>query len=372
MGRPKLIDLFCGCGGLSLGAARAGFQVVCGIDSDERALATHARNFPGTGHFDFDLATVSGVRILSEMDQTRGEIQVVAGGPPCQGFSPIGKRSIADCRNMLIGHFFRVVKEIRPAAFVMENVPGVLDERFEDLLGAALAQVEKHYVVLQPAVIKATDVGAPTIRTRVFIVGFLKQLRIAPSTDFWAREVSLPAPVVREALSGLPFDVLPAGDDRLKGRRKVVCVGASDFVRSVTEKIPSGVGDVAQLSEYLTKGTVTGCVGSRHSPELINRYGALAYGQRDFKTKSTKLDPNGYCPTLRAGTGSERGAFQAVRPIHFKRPRVITPREAARLQGFPDWYQFDETIWHSFRQIGNSVSPPVAEFVFRKVLPMIS
>jgi DNA (cytosine-5)-methyltransferase 1 len=80
-----------------------------------------------------------------------------------------------------------------------------------------------------------------------------------------------------------------------------------------------------------------------------------------------KLDPEGYCPTLRAGTGPDRGSFQAVRPIHYLRPRVITPREAARLQGFPDWYQFDQTKWHSFRQIGNSVSPLVAEVVLRRV-----
>ena len=93
----------------------------------------------------------------------------------------------------------------------------------------------------------------------------------------------------------------------------------------------------------------------------------MEYGQQDKISKSVKLNPEGFCPTLRAGTGPEKGSFQAVRPIHFKYSRVITPREAARLQGFPDWYKLPETIWHSFRQLGNSVSPIVAERVLNAI-----
>jgi DNA (cytosine-5)-methyltransferase 1 len=138
------------------------------------------------------------------------------------------------------------------------------------------------------------------------------------------------------------------------------------FFDAAVGRVPHGVGNPDSL-ELLADNLVTGCIGTKHSNDLIRRYAALDYGESDAKTKSVKLDPNGYCPTLRAGTGPDRGSFQAVRPIHHLRPRVITPREAARLQGFPDWYQFDETKWHSFRQIGNSVSPLVAEFVLSKV-----
>jgi DNA (cytosine-5)-methyltransferase 1 len=90
-------------------------------------------------------------------------------------------------------------------------------------------------------------------------------------------------------------------------------------------------------------------------------------GRSDPITKSYKLEWEGLCPTLRAGTGSERGAFQAVRPLHPEQGRVITVREAARLQGFPDWFEFHETKWQSFRMIGNSVSPYVSFALLKSI-----
>jgi DNA (cytosine-5)-methyltransferase 1 len=86
-------------------------------------------------------------------------------------------------------------------------------------------------------------------------------------------------------------------------------------------------------------------------------------GEKDEISKTVRLKADGLCPTLRAGTDASRGSYQAVRPVRPTAARVITPREAARLQGFPDWFQFAPTKWHSFRQIGNSVSPFVAEAV---------
>jgi DNA (cytosine-5)-methyltransferase 1 len=88
--------------------------------------------------------------------------------------------------------------------------------------------------------------------------------------------------------------------------------------------------------------------------------------------KAKKLSPTGFCPTLRAGTGSDKGSYQAVRPIHYATNRVITPREAARLQGFPDWFVFHRTKWHSFRQIGNSVSPLLAEQLLKVIFDKLS
>jgi DNA (cytosine-5)-methyltransferase 1 len=200
---------------------------------------------------------------------------------------------------------------------------------------------------------------------RMFVVGFRKSI-VTAGSDFWRPTATLRPPVVREALDGLPPDVTPDWTTSRGGVRKVRLSRQGPFFEAAAARIPTGLGDPAAI-ELLSRNLVTGCIGTMHSDELIRRYAGLEYGESDEKTKSVKLDPKGYCPTLRAGTGPDRGSFQAVRPIHYMRPRVITPREAARLQGFPDWYQFDQTKWHSFRQIGNSVSPLVAEFVLSRV-----
>jgi DNA (cytosine-5)-methyltransferase 1 len=277
----------------------------------------------------------------------------------------MGKRNPQDERNLLLTDFLRLVNEIRPSAFVLENVPALLHERYRQILDNALEPLESVYDILDPHLIKATDVGAPTIRTRMFVVGFRKSIKAA-APAFWTSAKRRQPPVVREALDGLPPDINCDWASSRGGVRTVRVTRQGAFFSAASARIPTGVGDPSAI-ELLTENRVTGCIGTKHSDDLIRRYAGLAYGESDQKTKSVKLDPEGYCPTLRAGTGPDRGSFQAVRPIHYSRPRVITPREAARLQGFPDWYQFDQTKWHSFRQIGNSVSPLVAEVVLRKV-----
>lgn len=368
---PTMIDLFCGCGGMSLGAARAGFNVAAGVDLDKHALAAHTLNFFESKHLNLDLARTSGMKLLTDAGLMPGEIDVVAGGPPCQGFSTIGHQNLLDERNVLIFHFFRLVDELRPRAFVLENVPGILDDRFATILQRALQTVSGEYEVLDPYPLVALDAGAPTLRKRVFIVGFRKSIAIPEA--FWTGSVDRKdVPVVRQALDGLPADVLADWKKSRDGKRSVRVAREGKFFDAATGRIPPGVGNREAVESYMEKGLVSGCLGTVHSDDLTRRYAALEYGKADQKTKSVKLNPEGYCPTLRAGTGPDRGSFQAVRPIHYLRPRVITPREAARLQGFPDWFQFDATKWHSFRQIGNSVSPLVAEFVMKKTLGVLN
>ncbi len=302
----------------------------------------------------------------------KGGVDVVIGGPPCQGFSPIGKRDLEDERNQLITHFFRLVAEIEPTVFVVENVPGILSPSYQNILTSAKALVEERYTLLPPHKMQALDAGAPTVRTRVVIVGFRQPFAPAQE-EFWRLDGDRASPpVVREALDGLPIDIHPEPGSSRGGRRAVTISRTGFFFESARGRVPEGVGEARALADYTNHRFVTGCLGTEHSSDLKKRYAALKYGEMDRTTKSVRLDPNGYCPTLRAGTGPERGSFQAVRPIHYLRPRVITPREAARLQGFPDWYQFDNTKWHTFRQLGNSVSPLVSEFVMSRIARVLS
>ena len=367
----NIVDFFAGAGGLSLGAARAGFNVAGAIELDKKAIDTHTRNFPNTKHFEIDLSKIKASELKKILLTDIHNIDGIIGGPPCQGFSYMGHRNENDVRNNLFMRFFEFIEEIRPSFFVAENVLGILDDKYKSLRNAALNNITG-YTILSPLIIRADEYGAPTTRTRVFFIGYRKKEGINLSeNDFYSAKVPENEKIrVKDALLGLPTKICSeeSGYGKLaqKELEKLKRPETLSFYKHVRGLIPQGIGNPKSIALYRKK-IVTGCFPTKHSEEIINRYENLKYGQQDNISKSVKLNPDGFCPTLRAGTGPEKGSYQAVRPIHFAEPRVITPREAARLQGFPDWFEFQPTIWHSFRQIGNSVSPIVAE----KILSVI-
>ncbi|WP_176048997.1 DNA cytosine methyltransferase [Burkholderia sp. BCC1644] len=366
MHKPKVIDLFAGVGGLSLGAARAGFEVAGAVELDRIAVTTHALNFPNSRHIDADVGALTGSTLLQQCDLRSGEVAGLIGGPPCQGFSEIGKKNAADPRNQLLGHFFRLVSEIRPAFFIAENVPGVLAERNSDIVQAALARVPRHYVLLDPTLLVASTFGAATTRKRCFFVGFDPMQMDDLSGDIFVPGAEVIATTVGDAFAGLPSVRADWGTEQQSWRR-VGRLPDTFFHRSAQERVPDNVGEPTALERYTVKGEVSGCFGTVHEEATIERFRKLRPGAKDPVSRAMRLSRDGLCPTLRAGTGAERGSFQAVRPIHYGSPRVITPREAARIQGFPDWFTFHPTKWHSFRQIGNSVSPLLAESVLAAI-----
>lgn len=363
---PILIDVFSGVGGLSLGAARAGFRVAGAVELDERALTVHKINFPKTAHLKKDVGSLSADDLLTELSLRPGAIQGLIGGPPCQGFSHMGRKVADDPRNSLFGSFFRLVADLRPAFFLAENVPGLLADRNAETRLQALSSVPKNYRLLQPIKVKASDFGAPTTRTRIFFIGY-DPARVAAmtETDFLPPQATEDVRVA-DALRNLP-KLRAHWATPEESWRSVGELGDSAFEKRVKDLVPASVGDENAIRLYRDKRIASGFLGTVHTPETIERFDVLRFGEVDTVSKATRLDPDGYCPTLRAGTGPERGSYQAVRPIHPRSPRVINPREAARLQGFPDWFQFHPTKWHAFRQIGNSVSPIVAEALLRVI-----
>ncbi|MBW5284473.1 DNA cytosine methyltransferase [Burkholderia gladioli] len=360
--QPVVIDLFAGAGGLSLGASLAGFRVAAAVELDAHAVATHAFNFPNSIHANLDIASLTGQKLLEIASLKKGELDGLIGGPPCQGFSTIGQRNADDIRNDLFGHFFRLVSECRPRFFVAENVPGIMDSRYDEIRRKAFKKIAKHYCFYDPILVKASEYGAPTTRTRYFFIGYDRSRFLRPPSpiDFLPTS-GVTATVVSRALASLPIEIDPRWQSEEDGWQKLSSGKRNAYVCSLAEQIPPGVGNSHAIDRLFSRSQVSGCLGTRHLPEVIARFEALQPGERDQISKSTRLDGAGFCPTLRAGTGKEKGSFQAVRPVHHLAPRVITPREAARLQGFPDWFVFHPTKWHSFRQIGNSVSPIVAK-----------
>ena len=361
----KVIDLFAGVGGLSLGAARAGFDVRAAVELDPFAISTHALNFPTSKHFMTDVATINGQDFLSYLNLEK--LDGLIGGPPCQGFSSMGKGIADDARNDLYKHFFRIINEMQPRFFLAENVPGILNKKYDHIRKEAFSIIDEDYFILPPMKINASEFGAPTTRTRIFFIGFKKELgkNFISDMDF-VSDQSIQPVTVKEALQGLPEYI---NSDWLldeQGWQPINKEAIGPFYKKLWEEVPPNVGDPFSI-DMLSKSIVSGCLGTRHSEVVIGRYKELNPGSVDKVSRSQKLDPDGFCPTLRAGTANDKGSYQAVRPVHPSQNRVITPREAARLQGFPDWFRFHTTKWHSFRQIGNSVSPIVAESILRKL-----
>lgn len=365
--KPKIIDLFAGAGGFSLGAARAGMQVVSSVEIDPHANETHIRNFPNARHLGIDVSTLIGDDLLAQSGLKPGELDGLIGGPPCQGFSDIGRRDPSDRRNTLFGHFMRLVAETEPRFFVAENVPGILQDRNADVLKSALELLPPHYVLLPATKVCAADFGAATTRTRVFFVGFDPSRFGEIDKNIFSVPLNRQKTLVRDALHGLPEFIDPTWQSELSSWQPVQSLPSSHFNDRAQSNTPKGVGDPFALDAFFETGYTSGCFGTVHSSAVATRYERLAPREQDRISKATRLDYSWFCPTLRAGTGSEKGSYQAVRPIHPVASRVITPREAARLQGFPDWFLLHPTKWHSFRQLGNSVSPIVAEHILTAI-----
>lgn len=366
-----LIDLFCGCGGFSLGAELAGFHPLVAIDNNPVLQSSYKKNFPRTRAIEGDVSEIS----KSDWRQLVGNVRPdgIIGGPPCQGFSRIGRRSKEDPRNTLIYHFYRHVHELHPKFFVMENVEGLLDENSRSVLTSAIELVSGRYRILGPLVINAAHFGAATNRRRVIVVGYdpddcdtlpLMQLQPIPGR----------LTTVKDAISDLPcpMNCSEQTDDfdwakyPVKANRHL-----SDYARALRTPPPKGLGWIEAIRCH-EKGFVSGLRATRHTVAVARRYAEIEGGKIDPISKSSRLEWHGQCPTLRAGTGAEKGAFQAVRPIHPSEGRVITVREAARMQAFPDWFVFHPTKWHSFRMIGNSVSPSVSFGVLSEILKIMA
>jgi DNA (cytosine-5)-methyltransferase 1 len=353
MRRPVGIDLFAGAGGLSLGFEQAGFDVAAAIEIDPIHCAVHEYNFPNCAVVCADASKIDARKIREAASLNDTPIDAVFGGAPCQGFSLIGHRALDDPRNSLILEFVRLTVELDARYFVFENVKGLTIGAHRRLLDELIEAFDKEgYDVAMPyRVLNAADFGVPQDRRRLFLMGAKKGLRLpkypegAPGrrTTVWQAIGDLPeAEKYRELVES------DAVENAKFGRA------------SVYARLLRGLGNDPRDLSYPRKWDATRLTSSmrtEHTPLSQRRFRSTGCGETEPISRFLKLDPDGICNTLRAGTGSDRGAFTSPRPIHPHAARCITVREAARLHSYPDWFRFHATKWHGFRQIGNSVPP---------------
>lgn len=367
--RPVAVDLYAGAGGLSLGLEQAGFDVFGAVELDPIHAQVHRFNFPDTPVLCRDLSLVSADELyalaargwaLRHGERPFPGIDALVGGPPCQGFSVGGVRLKDDERNNQLLRFVQLVCDVRPRVFLLENVAGLLEPRFDDVRTATFEALRSAGYELSGTddSINAADFGVPQSRRRLLILGGLKggapRLHIPRA----------PARVtVADAFDGLPeltayrrllrSDAVLMSEADLERREAI----ANDYARALAGLAPRA--DDLSYPRLWDTEWLTGSLRTVHAPKTVQRFARTRQGRVEPKSRLFRLPEDGVSRTLRAGTGSDRGSHTSPRPIHPTKNRVITVREAARLHGYPDWFRFHVTNWHGHRQVGNSVPPPL-------------
>lgn len=354
------VDLFCGAGGLSCGLEMTGaIRVVSGVEKDAQAHASFRANHPhaqGTAA-PGDIHDLSGESLLAECGEE--SIDLVVGGPPCQGFSNAGYRDQGDVRNSLVFQFVRMVEELRPRFFVMENVVGMAsfriseDEFVMERLARELAALGYELNIdaedrdsWREAIVNAADHGVPQRRRRILVFGWREGVRPELRPTHAPPEAAggsglLPWVTVGEALSDLPQPVIEDPQPHARTRK------LSDFARFMREGSKS-------LADH---------VPTRHRPDMIDRMAAQAIGTPLYDTWAhawVRLDPARTSPTVKE---NHNAPF-----VHPSRPRVTTPRECARLQSFPDRFVFAGKKSRKLVQIGNAVPPLLGRAIGEAIL----
>lgn len=364
--KVRAVSLFCGAGGFCEGARMAGWQVVAAVESDTQACDTHAANFPEVKLHEGDIA---GFLKGRGWRQALGSdpIDVVYGGPPCQGFSQIGPRDLSDPRNALYKEFVRICRVVRARAFVMENVPNMVAMRnghFRTEILSAFASAGYRRTAIVPVL--ASEFGVPQDRRRVFIFGIRDDLDFdgdfaESAAALLNKEKSAATVTVREALSDLPADV--AADDgalpyprskkgTLSNYQKLMRLDCDLPLLSSKQKRSRLKKD--ELFNHHTKGIQErrkaileaikpGARGDSLPKELWN-------GTRGHKWR--RLDPDKPSYTILAQMHRDLSEW-----IHPTFDRWITVREAARLQSFHDGFIFYGSEWQQLKQVGNAVPP---------------
>lgn len=362
---------------MSLGFEQAGFDVAAAVEYDPVHCATHEFNFPDCAPICRSVGDINGKYIRDRSRIGIQEVAVVFGGAPCQGFSMIGKRALDDPRNSLVYHFVRLVVELKASYFVFENVRGLTVGAHKKFLEEIIGEFRKAgYRVLDDyRVLNAAQHGVPQDRQRLFLMGARRGLQLPEypepthegkrNGNGGAGNLFLrPTPTVWDALRDLP----EADDYEELLHRDWV---KARFKKSTAYSAPLR-GDETDPGDYsvprnFDAALLTSSLRTIHTDLSKRRFLETQQGETEPVSRFHKLDPDGICNTIRAGTASDHGAFTSPRPIHPHSPRCITVREAARLHSYPDWFRFHVTKWHGFRQIGNSVPPLLAKAVASKI-----
>lgn len=346
--KPTVVDLFSGCGGLSYGFQEAGYRVLCGVDNWEDALLTFKKNHLGSKAVLADLLESSADKVVKECEITPDDVDVIVGGPPCQGFSISGKRNPGDPRNRLYTSFIAFLKILEPKAFVMENVPNLVSMQEGKIKDAILSDFRNAGYAVSYKILKASDFGVPQNRRRVFFVGLRNGLYFDFPSPVFGTE-NRPRISTSEAISDLREGTVPDGDTYPMGPQseyqKEMRIGSKKLfnheIIEHSEKTKKIIAMVPDGGNY------------KNLPKKL-------WNTRKVNIAWTRL--NSKKPSYTIDTGHNH-------IFHYKYNRVPTARESARIQSFPDTFIFfGKNKASHLKQVGNAVPPKMAAVVAEKLL----
>jgi len=344
----KVISLFSGAGGFDIGfESTKKFQTVAVVESNQVYIDTLRNNqglkLNGKTHFlskskilNLDVKNISGTELLDKSGiNSKKDVFVIIGGPPCQSFSVIGKRlGLRDTRGMMIFEFVRLIKECKPQYFVFENVPGMVNQWGGRVIRKLTKAFNDINYKMCSNILNAADYGAYTRRKRFIMIGTC------------LNNINPTVPIQTNVYLKSKF------------QQKYFLMSPWLKVKDILEDLP--------LPNTEDKCGLTHHIATNHTEAVRNRFSNLEYGQRDYIRKRTRLDPE--LPSLSLMAGGEGGY---VYHIHYKYPRELTSRECARIQGFPDEYVFAGKPLDVAKQIVNAVPVQLSTAIAKQIYKMV-
>lgn len=343
----NVVDLFCGCGGLSMGFEMGGANILLGIDNNSSAIETFRKNHKNSEAICGDIEKISLVDIDTAIKNQ--PVDVVIGGPPCQGLSLSGPRKFEDTRNRLFRSFVKISKHLKPKVIILENVPGIVSLFKGEIKNEIFREFQKIGYNIDYKVLNSAEYGVPQIRKRAIFIGIMKNIKSpilfpvaerTPETYITCEEALSDLHALNE--SSMPESFVyatPATNKYQKVMRKKnkrvhnhLITKHQDKVKSTIALVPEG-GNYKDLPEHL-----------RNS--------------RKFNVAWTRYHSQKPSPTIDTG---HRHHF------HYKYNRVPTVRENARLQSFPDTFIFYGNKTEQYRQVGNAVPPLLGLAIAKEV-----
>ena len=351
MKKPTAIDLFCGAGGLSEGLSQAGYEILAGNDIDLFAGETFANTHKDALFLDGSIRDLTAKDFLKATGLKKGELDCLAGGPPCQGYSVYNhQRGMHDERSHLFREYLRIVEGLMPKWLVMENVTGIMSAGEGAEFQAVLAGIKSLGYAVEAKILRAEDYGIPQERRRVVFIGNRIGLPVVWPEKTHGKGL-LPFTTIQDAIADLP-ELDNGQDGGVSAYRSEPTSGYQSELRAGSNAVHNHaaprLGSInIERMKYIPQG------GSwRDIPFELLPAGMKRAKRSDHTKRYGRMKWDGLSCTVLTKCDVHWGAY-----IHPEQDRSITVREAARIQSFPDWFRFEGPRTEQYVQVGNAVPP---------------